>query len=257
MNDTALEVHNLNVSYDSKPVLWAIDFKIPKSSLACIVGPNGAGKSTLLKSIMNLIEISSGEVKFFDEKLDQKRSLIAYVPQREEVDWNFPISVYEVVMMGRYGRNSFLKKKNKDDDKIVEESLKELDVYDLKDRQISQLSGGQQQRVFLARALAQNASIYLMDEPFAGIDASTEKKIVKIFKKLKSEGKTIICVHHDLNTVPEYFDWTIFLNLRLIASGLTKDVFTSENLTSAYGPALGLLTQVAEKFRNQKWHRDE
>lgn len=252
-----LEVHDLTVSYQHRPVLWGIDFSIPDKSVMSIVGPNGAGKSTLLKAIMGLLPLSSGYVRFFGEELEKKRSIIAYVPQREEIDWDFPISVSDVVLMGRYGKLPFYKRPRKRDIEAAEKALHEVEMQDFRDRQISELSGGQQQRVFLARALAQEAQIYLMDEPFAGVDAATEKAIVRVFQRLREEGRTVICVHHDLNTVIEYFDWTLLLNMRLVACGPTHEVFSAENLNKTYGGRLGLLTEITEKLRKREWKKRE
>lgn len=250
-----IEVHDLTVSYHHKPVLWGIDFSIPNSKIISIVGPNGAGKSTLLKSIMGLLPLASGYIKIFGEPLAKKRSVIAYVPQREEVDWDFPVNVLDVVLMGRYGRLPFFRRMRKEDIDVAMESLRQVGMQDFSKRQISQLSGGQQQRVFIARALAQQASIYLMDEPFAGVDAATEGAIVELFQKLKQEGRTVVCVHHDLHTVIEYFDWTVLVNLRLVACGPTSEVFTAENLNTTYGGRLGLLAEITEKLRQSEWNR--
>lgn len=251
----SIEVHDLTVSYHHRPVLWDIDFAIPEGKVVSIVGPNGAGKSTLLKALMGLLPLASGYVKFYGESLAQKRSIVAYVPQREEVDWDFPISVLDVVLMGRYGRLPFFRRMRKNDSEVAREALSQVGMSEFGQRQISQLSGGQQQRVFLARALAQQATVYLMDEPFAGVDAATEKAIITLFDRLKAEGKTVVCVHHDLHTVIEYFDWTILLNLRLVACGETPQVFTSENLNTTYGGRLGLLSEIAEKLRQSEWKR--
>lgn len=242
----ALEIHDLTVSYDKKPVLWGVDFSIPKGSLCGIVGPNGAGKSTLIKAIMDLIDISSGYVKIFDQELDLVRKKVSYVPQRESVDWDFPASVLDVVLMGRYPRLGLFKNPRKADKEAALKALEMVGMEKYSKRQISQLSGGQQQRVFLARALTQNAEMYLLDEPFAGVDAATEKAIVQILQNLSRQGKTIIVVHHDLQSVETYFDWVILLNLRLIASGPTKEVFTPSMLEETYGGKLTLLTEVSE-----------
>jgi len=244
--NTALEVHDLTVSYDKKPVLWGVDFTIPKGALCGIVGPNGAGKSTLIKSIMDLVDINSGFVKIFDMELDDVRKLVSYVPQRESVDWDFPASVMDVVLMGRYSRLGLFKNPRKADKDAAIKALEMVGMEKYSKRQISQLSGGQQQRVFLARALTQNADMYLLDEPFAGVDAATEKAIVQILKELSNEGKTIIVVHHDLQSVETYFDWVLLLNLRLVASGPTKDVFTPALLEETYGGKLTLLSEVGE-----------
>ncbi len=248
-----LEVHDLTVSYRHRPVLWDIDFALPDSGIVAIVGPNGAGKSTLLKAVMGLLPLSSGRVSVYGEGIEKRRDLVAYVPQKEEVDWDFPVSVMDVVLMGRYARRAFYQRIREEDRHAATRALESVGMLDFKDRQISELSGGQQQRVFLARALAQEASIYLMDEPFAGVDAATERAIVALFQKLRSEGKIVVCVHHDLNTVMEYFDWVLLLNLRLVAAGPTKEVMIPEHLNQTYGGRLGLLTEVTEKLRTSGW----
>lgn len=250
---TSLEVHDLTVHYQHRPVLWGIDFTLPEAERIAIVGPNGAGKSTLLKAILGLVPLASGAVNVFGSPLRDKRSLIAYVPQRSEVDWDFPISVYDVVLMGRQGRLPFYRRVGQADHNRVKLALEQVGMIDFRDRQISQLSGGQQQRVFIARALAQDASIYILDEPFAGVDAATEKAIADLFSRLQDQRKTVIAVHHDLQTVPEYFSWCLLLNLRLIGVGPVRDVFTAENLQMAYGGRLGVLTEMAERLRKQEW----
>ena len=246
VNNPIIEVHDLTVAYNQKPVLWGIDLSLPKGSLVGIVGPNGAGKSTLIKAIMDLVPISSGYVKLFDTELDEVREKISYVPQRESVDWDFPASVYDVVMMGRYGKLGLFKRPRQADKEVVLESLRMVGMDAFRNRQISQLSGGQQQRVFLARALAQQAEVYFMDEPFAGVDAATENAIVDLLKKMSQEGKTVVVVHHDLQSVANYFDWLILLNMRLVASGPTAEVFKEELLQEAYGGKLTILTEVGE-----------
>jgi manganese/zinc/iron transport system ATP- binding protein len=252
---TAIEVHDLTVTYRHNPVLWAIDFKIPTGSLVAIVGPNGAGKSTLLKAIMNLIPVASGYVKILDKDLNTARSLVAYVPQKEEVDWDFPICVEDVVLMGRSARLPFYKKPTNTDREIAKEALSKLGMLEFSKRQISELSGGQQQRVFLARALVQEAQVYLLDEPFSGIDVTTEEIIVNLLKELTAQGKTIVCVHHDLSTVNQYFDWTIMLNLRLVTAGPTNQVFTQEKIQQTYSGRLRMLDEVAQKLRNEQWSK--
>lgn len=246
VQDPVIEVHDLTVSYEHKPVLWNVDFSIPKGSLVGIVGPNGAGKSTLIKSIMGLLPLSSGYVKIYDKDLKAIRQKVSYVPQRESVDWNFPASVMDVVLMGRYGQRGLLKRLLPTDKSKAEEALEKMGMLEYRHRQIAQLSGGQQQRVFLARALTQEADLYLMDEPFAGVDAATESSIIKLLKELKSKGKTIVVVHHDLQSVSEYFDWLILLNTRLVASGPTEQVFNEELLQETYGGKLTLLTRVGQ-----------
>lgn len=246
-NRTPIEVHDLTVAYRKRPVLWDIDFTLPEGKLVGMVGPNGAGKSTLIKAIMGLLPVMSGYVKIYGEPLEKNRDLLAYVPQRESVDWDFPTDALDVVTMGRYGKLSLLGRPSRKDKEIAMESLRKVGMAGLAKRQISQLSGGQQQRVFLARALVQDASIYLMDEPLAGVDAATEKVIIELLKELKSQGKTVLVVHHDLQTVREYFDCVMLLNMRLVKFGPTEEVFTNENLRLTYGGKLSLLAEAAEK----------
>jgi len=229
-----IKVEDLTVSYDLKPVLWDIDLKIPKGVLMAIIGPNGAGKSTLIKTMLGLLKPVSGEVIFNNQPYEKIQKQVSYVPQKGTVDWDFPVSVYDVVLMGRYGYAGWFKKITKKDKKIALESLEKVGMTPYKNRQISELSGGQQQRVFLARALAQEAEIYFMDEPFQGVDAKTEKAIVELLKDLKKQNKTVIVVHHDLETVPQYFDWVTLLNVKVVVSGPINEVFTEENLSAAY-----------------------
>jgi len=241
-----LEVHDLTVTYGRKPVLWGVDFTLPAGCIAGIVGPNGAGKSTLLKTIMGLIPPSSGYVKLFDRPLDDVRARVSYVPQRESVDWDFPVSVLDVVLMGRYGKVGLLRNTGARDRAIASECLDQVGMTAYAKRQISQLSGGQQQRVFLARALAQEADIYFMDEPFAGVDAATEKAIIELLREMASKGKTIVVVHHDLQSARSYFDWIVLLNMHLVAAGPTDQAFTDETVQQAYGGRLNLLSQVGD-----------
>lgn len=232
--DYVVEVEDMTVAYHVKPVLWDIDLKIPRGVLMAIVGPNGAGKSTLIKGILDLVKPVSGRVTFDGEPYKLQRSHVGYVPQSESVDWDFPATVLDVVMMGRYGKLGWFKRPGDEDKEKSIEALKKVGMEGFLDRQISELSGGQQQRVFLARALVQEADIYFMDEPFKGVDIKTEKAIVDILKDLKKEGKTVVVVHHDLQTVEEYFDWVVLLNTQLIESGPVEEVFTEENLKKTY-----------------------
>jgi manganese/zinc/iron transport system ATP- binding protein len=245
----AIEVHDLSVVYGQKPVLWDIDLAIPQGLLAAIVGPNGAGKSTLLKSMLGLIPPAHGSVSIFGETVTAARSRIAYVPQRETIDWDFPVTALDVVLMGRYGRLGWFKRPRKADRDAAERYLEQVGMLAFANRQIRQLSGGQQQRVFIARALAQEAALYLMDEPFAGVDAATEQSIIEMMRELRREGRTIVAVHHDLQTVPEYFDWVVMLNFHLIAAGATQSVFTQDNLQRTYGGRLTILDRVSEAIR--------
>lgn len=231
----ALELEDMTVAYNSKPVLWDIDLRVPEGVLMAVVGPNGAGKSTLIKAALGLIPRAAGHVRFFGKPYDQARHLVGYVPQRGSVDWDFPTTVLDVVQMGRYGQLGWLRRPGKRDREAAYEALEQVGMVALAGRQISQLSGGQQQRVFLARALVQEAQLYFMDEPFAAVDAVTERAIVTLLQTLRAQGKTVIVVHHDLQTVAEYFDWVTLLNVEIIASGDISRTFTEENLRATYG----------------------
>ena len=244
--DSPLSIHDMTVAYHRKPVLWDVDLDVPPGKLVGIVGPNGAGKSTLIKAVMDLIPRTSGRVRIFGEPYRKQRHRVGYVPQRESVDWDFPVSALDVVTMGRYGRIGWFKPVLRRHREIARHALERVGIADLAHRQISQLSGGQQQRTFLARALVQEADLYLMDEPFAAVDAATEKAIVRLLQDLRSAGKTCLVVHHDLQTVPEYFDHLILLNMRVVAHGPTVEVFTQENLHKTYGGRLTLLSEAAE-----------
>ena len=244
VNNPVVEVHDLTVSYSKKPVLWDVDLSIPGGSIVGIIGPNGAGKSTLIKSLMGLVPSGSGYVRLFDQELDEVRGRISYVPQRESVDWDFPASALDVVLMGRYGKLGLFKRPRKADKEVAMASLEKVGMTAYANRQISELSGGQQQRVFLARSLAQDADLYFMDEPFAGVDAATEKAIITILREMSAKGKTVVVVHHDLQSASDYFNWIILLNLRLVASGPTEKVLTHELLQETYGGKLTLLTEV-------------
>lgn len=233
-NNTAVSINDLTVAYDDKPVLWDIDLDIKKGTLMAIVGPNGAGKSTLIKAMLNLIKPITGCISFFGSSYKKERSKIAYVPQRGSVDWDFPTTALDVVEMGRYGKIGWIKRVGKSDRKIAVDAIKKVGMEGFEKRQISQLSGGQQQRIFLARALVQDAEIYFMDEPFQGVDAKTEKSIINILKKLRDKGKTVIVVHHDLQTVEEYFDYIAFINVAVISSGKVKEIFNRENIEKTY-----------------------
>jgi manganese/zinc/iron transport system ATP- binding protein len=245
----AIEVHDVTVAYHRRPVLWDIDLHIPQNKLVAIVGPNGAGKSTLLKAILGLVQPANGFVELFGKPLRSVRHLVGYVPQRETVDWDFPVSVLDVVLMGRYGRLGWVRRPGSADRAVALDCLGRVGMASYAERQISQLSGGQQQRVFLSRALAQEAELYLMDEPFAGVDAATERAIVEVLRKLRDDKKTVIAVHHDLQTVPLYFDQVILLNMRLVASGPVSTTFTPELLRRTYGGRLTLLDEAAEAVR--------
>ncbi len=247
----AVEVHDLTVAFDRKPVLWNIDLALPKGKLVGIVGPNGAGKSTLIKAIMGLLPLSSGYVKLFDNDIDAVRKRISYVPQRESVDWDFPASVLDVVLMGRYAKLGLFRRPRKADKDVAMDCLRKVGMEGFIHRQISQLSGGQQQRTFLARALAQQADLYFMDEPFAGVDAATEAAIIALLRNMTEAKKTVVVVHHDLPSVTQYFDWVILLNTRLVAYGPTKTTFTQENLQETYGGKLTLMADVQDLIRRE------
>ncbi len=241
-----LEIHDLTVAYHKRPVLWGIDLEVPKGQLVGIIGPNGAGKSTLIKAAMGQLPLNSGWVKVFGEPVKKNLKRIGYVPQRESVDWDFPVSVMDVVLMGRYGHLGILRRLKKADREIARECLEKVKMLPYANRQISNLSGGQQQRVFLARALAQESDIYFMDEPFSGVDAATETAIVAILQELKEKGKTLLVVHHDLPTAKQYFDSLLLLNMRVVAYGPTESVFKYDLLQSTYGGRLTILSEVAD-----------
>ncbi|RIW37341.1 metal ABC transporter ATP-binding protein [Bacillus salacetis] len=243
--NSPLKVRDLAVAYQKKPVLKNISFSVPEGNLVGIIGPNGAGKSTLIKSILELIPSLTGEVEIFGSSYKASRKKVGYVPQRESVDWDFPTDALDVVTMGRYGHLGWVSRPRKKDRQIAMDCLEKVGMADFAGRQISQLSGGQQQRVFLARALAQDADLYFMDEPFVGVDAATEKAIISLLNELKQQGKTVLVVHHDLNTVKEYFDWIMLLNVELIGVGPTEELFTKEYLQKTYGGKLTLLDSAA------------
>jgi manganese/zinc/iron transport system ATP- binding protein len=241
--DSPLAIHGLTVSYGEKPVLFSVDFVTPPGSMIAIVGPNGAGKSTLIKAALGIVPRVSGEVTAFGKPYAEVRHRIAYVPQRASVDWDFPATALDVVIMGLYRDIGFLRFAARRHRQKAMECLERVGMAGFAHRQIGQLSGGQQQRIFLARALAQEAELYIMDEPFAGVDAATEKAIVSVLKELNAEGRTIICVHHDLSTVRDYFDHVLLLNVRRVAAGPVATTFTAENLQATYGGRLAA-TQV-------------
>ncbi|MEQ8624330.1 MAG: metal ABC transporter ATP-binding protein [Vicingaceae bacterium] len=247
----SIEAHNLTVSYNRRPVLWNIDFSLPTGKIIGIIGPNGSGKTTLLKAIMGLVKTSSGYVKLFDDDLENVRDRISYVPQRESVDWEFPASVMDIVLMGRYRKNNLMRRLNKADRDIAAEALEKVNMLEYSNRQISQLSGGQQQRVFIARSLAQGADLYIMDEPFVGVDAATEEAILSLLTEMKSQGKTVVVVHHDLQTAKAYFDWMVLLNTRLVAAGPKEEIFNEELLQEAYGGKLNVLSKVGELMKER------
>lgn len=247
-----LSIRDLTVAYHRKPVIWDIDLSIEPGRLVGIVGPNGAGKSTLIKACLDLVPRSSGELLFYGQPYAKERKRVGYVPQRESVDWDFPVSALDVVAMGTYGKLGWFRRVDKRSKALSMHALERVGLADYADRQISQLSGGQQQRTFLARALVQDADIYFMDEPFAAVDAATERAIVDLLKELQEREKTVLVVHHDLATVPQYFDWTVLLNMRVVAAGRTAEVFTQENLRRTYGGKLTLLAQAADEVEKSR-----
>ena len=244
-----LEIHDLTVAYDRRPVLWGVDLTVPAGKLVGVIGPNGAGKSTLIKACMGLLPAAGGWIRLFGEPLERARRRVGYVPQRESVDWDFPVNVLDVVLMGCYGRVGLFRRPGRADRDLARACLDKVGLLAYANRQIANLSGGQQQRVFLARALAQEADLYFMDEPFAGVDAATEAAIVTLLHELRNAGKTIVVVHHDLPTARNYFDLLLLLNLRVVAFGPTDEVFTYELLQKTYGGRLTILSEVAEAVR--------
>ncbi|MBI1914194.1 MAG: metal ABC transporter ATP-binding protein [Planctomycetes bacterium] len=244
-----LDIHDVTVAYHRRPVLWDVDLTLTEPRLIGIVGPNGAGKSTLLKAILGLVPLASGEVRLFGRPVAEQRRRIGYVPQRESVDWDFPVNVLDVVLMGTYGRLGWFRRPGRKERARARECLGKVGIGELAQRQIGQLSGGQQQRTFLARALAQQADVYFMDEPMAGVDAATERAIFTLLHELRDQGKAVLVVHHDLRTVPQYFDHVILLNMRLVASGPTTEVFTPDNLRKTYGGRLSVLDSAGEALR--------
>ena len=244
VDSPAIEITNMTVAYHEKPVLWDINLIVPPGVLMAIVGPNGAGKTTLIKAVLGLLPSASGKTLIQGKPYRQQRHLVSYVPQRGSVDWDFPTTVEDVVMMGRYGNLGWFRRPGREEKRLANQAMEKVSILELKDRQISQLSGGQQQRVFLARALIQDAQIYLMDEPFQGVDATTEQAIVTLLQALQKEGKTMVVVHHDLQTVTDYFDWVTLLNIRRIDSGPVETAFNENNLRQTYGDRIGILKKL-------------
>ena len=248
-----IEAHNLTVLYGRKPAIWNVDFKLPEGQVIGIMGPNGSGKSTLLKSIMGVVTPTTGYTKVYDQELNQVRHKVSYVPQRQEIDWDFPASVWDIVSMGRFHVRGLFKRLTSEDNDIIQESLEKVNMLGFAKRQISQLSGGQQQRVFLARAIAQQGELFLMDEPFAGVDIATEEMIVYLLKEMKDQGKTLVIVHHDLHTAQSYFDHLVLMNTRLVACGKTSDVFTDQILTDTYGGKLTTISKISQELENKEF----
>jgi manganese/zinc/iron transport system ATP- binding protein len=244
-----LDIHDVTVAYHKRPVIWDIDLALHEPRLAAVVGPNGAGKSTLIKAVLGLVPMASGRVEIFGQPVARVRQRIGYVPQRESVDWDFPVNVLDVVLMGTYGQLGWIRRPGKAERDWARQCLDKVGLLNFERQQIGQLSGGQQQRVFLAWALAQKADIYFMDEPMAGVDAATERTIFHLLQELREAGKTIIAVHHDLRTVPQYFDYVVLLNGRLVAAGPLETVFTPENLRKTYGGRLAILDAAGEALQ--------
>lgn len=250
--ESPLSIYDLTVAYHRKPVLWDVSIDFPKGQLIGVVGPNGAGKSTLIKAVMDLIPKASGEIRVFGKPYRKNRHHVGYVPQRESVDWDFPVDALDVVVMGLYGQIGWCLPVRRKHRKRAAEALERVGLADLAHRQISQLSGGQQQRTFLARALVQDADLYLMDEPFAAVDAATERAIIEILQEMKNRGKTVLVIHHDLQTVADYFDYVVLLNMRVVAHGPVETTFTQENLQKTYGGRLTLLEEATEAMRRRE-----
>jgi manganese/zinc/iron transport system ATP- binding protein len=250
--ESPLEIHDLTVAYHRKPVLWGVDLTVPAGQLIGIIGPNGAGKSTLIKACMGLLPVQSGWVKMFGQPFAKVATRVGYVPQRESVDWDFPVSVMDVVLMGRYGRLGLLRRPGKADRDLARSCLEKVQLLPYANRQIANLSGGQQQRVFLARALAQQADLYFMDEPFSGVDAATEAAIIAVLRELRDQGRTLLVVHHDLPTARQYFDRLLLLNMNVVAFGPTSEVYTPELLQRTYGGRLTILSEVAQALGAQE-----
>ncbi len=251
-SDCPLSIYDLTVAYHRKPVLWDISLDFPRGQLIGVVGPNGAGKSTLIKAVMDLVPQASGDVQVFGKSYRANRQRVGYVPQRESVDWDFPVDAIDVVTMGLYGQMGWCVPVRRKHRRLAEEALQRVGLADFGKRQISQLSGGQQQRTFLARALVQDADLYLMDEPFAAVDAATERAIIEILQEMKSRGKTVVVIHHDLQTVADYFDYVVLLNMRVVAHGPISSTFTTENLQKTYGGRLTLLDEATEAMRRRE-----
>lgn len=250
--ESPLSIHDMTIAYHRKPVLWDVDIDVPEGQLIGIVGPNGAGKSTLLKGVLDLVPKASGRVLVYGHPYRRQRHMVGYVPQRKSVDWDFPVNAQDVVAMGLYQKIGWFRPVPRWARRRALEALERVGIADYSHRQISQLSGGQQQRVFLARALVQDAAVFLMDEPFAGVDAATEQAVIELLRILRNDGKTVLVVHHDLQTVPEYFEYLILLNMRVVVAGPTPEVFNSDNLQKTYGGRLTLLDQAAQAIARQE-----
>ncbi len=232
--NSIINVEDLTLAYNEKPVVWDADVNIIRNSRTAIIGPNGAGKSTLLKGILGLLKPLAGEVKILGKDPKNARKYFSYIPQTASVNWDFPTTVLDVVLMGRYKTLGWIRRPGKKDYEIAKQALEKMGMYEFRDRQISELSGGQRQRVFLARSISSDAEIYFMDEPLAGVDMVTEKIIMDTIKEFQKDGKTIVAVHHDLNTIEKYFDHVVIINRRVVADGPVSETFTKENLDIAF-----------------------
>jgi manganese/zinc/iron transport system ATP- binding protein len=252
-----LNIWNLSVSYAKQPVLWDLTLQVPQGKIVGVIGPNGAGKSTFIKAIMGLIPTDHGLIEIFGKPLRAVKKRISYVPQRNSVDWNFPASVFDIVLMGRYAHLGLFKRPRQVDKDKAMHALQQVEMDHLATKKISNLSGGQQQRIFIARALAQEADLYFMDEPFVGIDIATEQTIITLLKRLATEGKSIIVVHHDLQTVQQYFDWVILLNMHLIGAGTVEDMLQPHLLQTAYRGKLTVLSNVSKLMQNIEFPNKE
>jgi manganese/zinc/iron transport system ATP- binding protein len=241
-----LDIHDMTVAYHRRPVLWDVDLVLDEPRLVGVLGPNGAGKSTLIKAVLGLAPMAHGTVRVFGEPVDRVRRRIGYVPQRESVDWDFPVSVLDVVLMGTYGQLGWFRRPGRKERQFARECLAKVGMEEFERRQIGQLSGGQQQRTFLARALAQRADLYFMDEPMAGVDAATEQAIFALLAELRNAGKTVVVVHHDLRTVEQYFDHVVLMNMRVVAAGPTEQTFTTDALRRTYGGRLSMLEAAGD-----------
>ena len=239
-----LEFHDVTVAYGRRPVLWNVDLTVPGACLFGIIGPNGAGKSTLLKAALGLVPLAGGEVRILGAPLEQVRARVGYVPQRESVDWDFPVTVTDVVLMGTYARLGWLRRPGPRERSLAAECLDRVGLTDVADRQIGRLSGGQQQRVFLARALAQQADVYFLDEPMAGVDARSQERIFRVLAELRAEGRLVVMVHHDLRSAGDWFDAVALIDMRLVATGPVAEVLTPENLRRTYAGRLDLLDEI-------------
>ena len=248
--EPVVDIRGMTCGYEKQEVLTDVTLRIMPGDFVGLLGPSGSGKTTLLRSVLGAVNIYGGEVVVYGVSTVSKRPRVGYVPQLETIDWNFPVTVREVVMMGRTMENRLFPWYRKEEKELADQMMDRLGILQLAGRHIRELSGGQQQRVFLARALAQDAKVYLMDEPFAGVDAATERAIIDILMELRAQGKTILVVHHDLQTVTRYFDWLIMLNMRVVASGPTEEVFNDTTLNKTYGGRLTVLSQAVQAVQD-------